>query len=65
MKGALIGPFVAMITYYVTSVSETEANEPGSSLIGRTHFFFETQGIVVKGGGNCVYARMEELRCAV
>ena len=27
-------------------------------------FFFETQGIVVKGPRNCDYERIEELRCA-
>ena len=28
-------------------------------------FFFETEGIVVKGLRNCGYARMEELRYAL
>ena len=41
------------------AVSEPEANERGSSLIGRRAlFFFEIKWVVVKGERNCGYARM-------
>ena len=55
-------PFDSMMNSFIAvAVSETEANERGSPLIGRRTHFFETQGIetimihslATKKGSNC------------
>ncbi len=65
-----------MSKLFAAAASEPEANERGSSLIGKrslyracNHFSYQAQGIVVGGNikdaRNCSCVRIEDSRCAV
>ena len=61
--------FMGVVSLIVAAVSELEANERGSSLIGRRSYIVQNARNCVsgkiKGTMNCGYARMEKLTCVV